>query len=183
MSEERTFVKRRHMFIEPYEQVVFMIRAWLYCIVFFVGALLPIYKPGPGWHLSEAQRATNQFFFYHADKWPWLLLPFALVGLMSVIGSHRIFGPVTGLKNTLKRVTEKDLTARFSGRPGDHFGELSLLVNDVIDRERENLKAIRDLAAKAESDLAAGRSAEAHAGIRKLIDEIGRYHLDLPKNG
>jgi len=170
------------MFIEPQEQTVFMVRAWIYCLIFAGVAFTIIYRPGPQWQLSDAQRATNQFLFYHADKWPWLLLPFVLVGLVSVIGSHRIFGPVLGLKNTIRRVLDRDLSVHFSGRPGDHFEELAVLVNRLIEQNRNDLKTLKNLSQQVKSDLAAGRTAEAEAGLKRLVDELDKYRLEFKPN-
>ncbi len=178
MSDDRNYVKRRHMFIEPQEQGIFMIRAWVYCLIFAGTAFTVIYHPGPQWQLSDAQRATNQFLFYHADKWPWLVLPFVLVGLVSVIGSHRIFGPVLGLKNTIRRVLDKDLSVRFSGRTGDHFEELSVLVNQLIEHNRTQTREYRSIVRQIQADMAGGRTAEAQAQLKRLVDEFDRYKLD-----
>jgi len=180
---DNNFHKRRRMFIEPQEQTVFMVRAWLYCLIFAGAVMIPIYRPGPQWQLSDAQRATNQFLFYHLDKWPWFILPFIAVGLVSVIGSHRIFGPVVGLKNTLKRVMNHDLTVKFSGRPGDHFEELAVLVNQVVAKNRDEIRTIKNLAVQAKSDLAAGRTTEAQSQMNRLIDELEKFRLDSPQDG
>ncbi len=177
MPEQRIY-KRRHMFIEPQEQIVFMVRAWVYCLIFLGAAALPLYRPAEGWRLSDAQRVTNQFLYYHSGNLPWMIAPFVLVGLVSVIGSHRVFGPVLGFKNALRNVLDRNLSTRLSPRTGDHFGELAALINDVIESERATCKTLKDLAQAAKADLDAGRTGQAKKRIEEIVDDLGRFRLE-----
>lgn len=173
--------KRRKMFIDTREQVTFAIRSTAHVGIFLLAACILIYGPGDGGRLSGIQRITNEFLYNISDRL-WFLIPaFALVWMVSIIGSHRVVGPVFGFKNALRSVIGGDLTARLTPRTGDHFAELASLINHAIDVEHGNVRALteaRDKLAEAlgESgevkDAAAAREAAA-----ELSEVLGRYKL------
>lgn len=136
--------RRRKMWIDTPEQLVFGARSTVHVLIFMLAAAILIYGPGEGgMRLSEAQRTTNEFLFHISDRL-WLILPaLGLVWLVGVIGSHRVVGPVFGYKRALSDMLEKDLTARALPRKGDHFIELGELMNDAIAAQQALLGGLR----------------------------------------
>ena len=177
--------RRRKMFIDTREQLTFAARSTAHVGIFLLAAAILVYGPGEsGNRLSGIQKLTNAFLYEISDRL-WLLLPaIALVWLVSVIGSHRVVGPVFGFKNALRAVIRGDMTTKLTPRSGDHFAELATLMNQAIDTERANLAEISEqLAVLKKSfgdhgqviDGAAARSAAEH--IEKVL---AHYKLQTP---
>ena len=173
--------KRRKMFIDTREQVTFAIRSTAHVGIFLLAACILIYGPGDGGRLSGIQRITNEFLYNISDRL-WFLIPaFALVWMVSIIGSHRVVGPVFGFKNALRSVIGGDLTARLTPRTGDHFAELAALINHAIDVEHGNVRALSEARSKLAEAL--GESGEvkdaaaAREAAAELSEVLGRYKL------
>jgi len=137
--------RRRKMFIDTREQLTFAARSTAHVAIFFLAAAILIYGPGEtGNRLSGIQKITNAFLYDINDRL-WLLIPaIALVWLVSVIGRHRVVGPIFGFKNALRAVIRGDMTTRLTPRSGDHFAELASLINQAVDTERANLSEIAE---------------------------------------
>ncbi|MCB0221373.1 MAG: hypothetical protein KDH09_16875 [Chrysiogenetes bacterium] len=173
--------KRRKMFIDTREQVTFAIRSTAHVGIFLLAACILIYGPGEGGRLSGIQRITNEFLYNISDRL-WFLIPaFALVWMISVIGSHRVVGPVFGFKNALRSVVGGDLTTRLTPRAGDHFAELAALINHVIDVEHDNVQALAEARGKLNEALGESGEVKDAAAAREAAAELGeilgRYKL------
>lgn len=174
--------KRRKMFIDTREQVTFAIRSTAHVGIFLLAACILIYGPGDGGRLSGIQRITNEFLYNISDRL-WFLIPaFALVWMISIIGSHRVVGPVFGFKKALRSLIGGDMTTRLTPRKGDHFAELASLINQAIDVERTNLQKLADQQSKLRDALGdtgevkdASAAREAAAEIEKIM---ARYKLE-----
>ena len=164
--------RRRRMFIDAPEQILFALRSTVHILIFLLAAAILIYGPAqPGLRLSEVQRVTNEFLYALGPRFWYLLPALALVWLVCVIGSHRAIGPVFGFKNTLRAVVDGDFSQRLTHRKGDHFGELADIINESVESQRRTLLDLRGKVAAIEESLQdPGRIESA----RKAAAEAGR---------
>ncbi len=162
--------KRNKMFIQKEDQILLMIRAFIHIAMFSLLLMIVIYAPGEHFFkLSETQQVTNSFIYYHIDKAIWIPLIFVLIGFITIIGSHRIVGPVVRFKSALRSALEKDLTHRVQLRNGDHFTELAELLQDELVLFSNELSHFRQ---KSEEALERLESMENVAGREEAIKAI-----------
>ena len=65
------------------------------------------------------QEVVKNFFLFNWTKWPMLILILAFIGLLSVIFSHQIIGPLVKLRSHLKQLLSKDFSRELRFREGD----------------------------------------------------------------
>ena len=91
----------------------------------------------------DAKVSSTHPFFNYIDLQQAFILKYLAIALaaalvitmiFSLVFSHRVVGPITKLKNDLKRVADgEDLTFKF--RKNDFFKELPELINKIIKKK------------------------------------------------
>ncbi|MEW6774993.1 MAG: hypothetical protein AB1405_01745 [Bdellovibrionota bacterium] len=150
---ERAY-KRTRMFIDAREQIFLAIRSTVHIVIFALAFGILLYGPGEsGMRLSDTQRITNEFLYAQSGRL-WLVFPaLAVVWLVTVIGSHRIVGPVHSFQNTLHHVLQGDLTQQLTHRKGDHFAALAGTINETLSAQRALLTRLRSELHQAQESL------------------------------
>lgn len=117
------------------------------------------------------------------EFWPRLVIlvvvNIIIVFVVSVMYSHQIAGPAYKLENSIKRITEGDLTFEVSLRRNDNLKELASALNSLLEKFRITLAGAKtlteDIAEKLkilESDDRFKQLAASSEELRNLIDQF-----------
>ena len=117
------------------------------------------------------------------EFWPRLIIlvvvNIIIVFVVSVMYSHQIAGPAYKLENSIKRITEGDLTFEVSLRRNDNLKELASALNSLLEKFRITLAGAKtlteDIAEKLkilESDDRFKQLAVSSEELRNLIDQF-----------
>ena len=117
------------------------------------------------------------------EFWPRLVIlvvvNIIIVFVVSVMYSHQIAGPASKLENSIKRITEGDLTFEVSLRRNDNLKELASALNSLLEKFRITLAGAKtlteDIAEKLkilESDDRFKQLAASSEELRNLIDQF-----------
>ncbi len=170
LSKER----RGRMFIEKEDQVFLMIRTFIHIAIFNLLLAIVIYAPSGEnpLRLSEAQRFTNSFIFYHMNKIWWLPLILTVVGFITIIGSHSIVGPVVRFKDVLASALQRDLTGSLHLRKGDHFTDLADLLREELALFSGDFAFLKDKSRQALERLEDLENSPVKEDVRRALEEI-----------
>ncbi len=117
------------------------------------------------------------------EFWPRLIIlvvvNIIIVFVVSVMYSHQIAGPAYKLENSIKRITEGDLTFEVSLRRNDNLKELASALNSLLEKFRITLAGAKtlteDIAEKLkilENDDRFKQLAASSEELRNLIDQF-----------
>lgn len=159
--------------------VLFAIGLILTCVVLYFSAHQPL---GPSYQASFARLAQlkNEMLVKSAITY-CLLTGMILAGVIfiTVIYSHRVVGPLVGIKRVLKAVSSGDLTARVRLRKKDAIQPMAESLNACIDsyqarvqRLTQHAEALRDLTSRP-GDPAEPGEISAHAkAIKDILSNL-----------
>ncbi len=122
------------------------------------------------------QEVVKNLFLFNWTKWPMLILILAFIGLLSIIFSHHIIGPLVKLRSHLKQLLSKDFSQELRFREGDidMLMEIQNQFNQLTSDFRSSLEAIRkeaDALRKAKQN--PGEIEERAAKIQEIIGKYG----------
>lgn len=143
------FTKRRNYFIEKKFQTKYLLLTILmlltytffFIMVIFAPYILKLYFDYP---IAEKAEAAKVLLVLHGTVWPWIGGIILLFGVISVLISHKIAGPLFRLKRSLAQVTQGDLDVVVKLRKWDDLKDLADHVNDLIAELRNFVKTLRD---------------------------------------
>jgi len=143
--------------------------------------------------IPEKGRAADVFLRMDARFWPSALLMFVLIGVHSVLVSHRIAGPLVGFRRVWKAVGEGDLSLRARIRRQDYLAREAESINTMIAglggqvaEVQEQFRKIRAAWDELRTGLKTASTEEAARGVETLglqIDALGarlaRFKVNL----
>lgn len=100
------------------------------------------------------REVASQLLILHERFWPALLAAFVLLGLHSVLTSHRISGPLYRFR-VLEAVKQGDLSAQVNLRKHDYLMKEAEVINEMIDSLRARVRRLDEQQRQADAALAA----------------------------
>lgn len=140
MAQDRGQEKRRVQFVDRRQQVRFALilvfYALLYPIIFSFLTLVPPFST----MLTDpikVEPLLRQFVGFNLSHW-WIgLVTLALIGCLSVVFSHQIFGPMKRCERLLRqRLAGVSEGENLRLRKGDYFQELATLIERALQEDR-----------------------------------------------
>lgn len=129
------------------------------------------------------QEVVSNLVLFNWTKWPMFLLALVFIGILSMIFSHHVIGPLVKLRSHLKQLLSKDLSRELRFRKGDIdiLMEIQNQFNQLTGDFRSSLEAIREEAdalrkAKQNPDEIEERAA-------KIQEIIGKYGVGRTVSG
>lgn len=183
--------KRRKILVEnfQYRLLAANLIYFLTILLIFAGALfLPLIIQLKSAALSwdDKQAAASQFLSLHTRLWPAIFVVFVLLGLHSIVVSHRIAGPLYRLRQLLKAVAEGDLSVRATIRKNDYLAKEADVVNELIaaftrkiNGMQEQCNEIRGMLSTLKSAIESGSVEEMKQNVVDLATQMGRLKADL----
>lgn len=121
----------------------------LLAIVLFVPPFVQLLSNAPGHSTEEKiiyhQQILKTLFLFNYTKWPMAIVILIFIGLVSIIFSHHIVGPLTKLRSHLKQILARDLTPKLHFREGDIdiLQDVQTQFNQVIEDFSGTLASLR----------------------------------------
>lgn len=94
--------------------------------------------------LVEKQVVADQFLSIHARAWPAILIVFVLLGIHSLIVSHRIAGPLHRFRCSLKAIADGNLSMPAIIRQNDYLVTEAETINEMIGSLRAKIEDIQE---------------------------------------
>jgi methyl-accepting chemotaxis protein len=143
------FQKRRNYFIEKRFQLKYSILtmllllsfSFIFIIIIFAPYMLTLYFDYP---LVEKTEAARAILLLHAKVWPGIGAVILLFGVISILISHKVAGPLYRLKKTLAEVTAGNLNVVVKLRKWDDLKDLADHLNILIDELRTFVTTLRN---------------------------------------
>jgi hypothetical protein len=115
----------------------FSLELALYALLFpMVIFFFSYFEPFASWLIGSdvsAQRQIIRGFMLFCLQYWWIpLLALLMVTLLSLVFSHRIFGPIYRLRLNLERLMSGEKTVSFKLRDGDYFQDFSSLLSECL---------------------------------------------------
>lgn len=138
---------------------------------------------------SEGKTLSMVMESFIREFWPRLVIlvvvNIIIVFVVSVMYSHQIAGPAYKLENSIKRITDGDLTFEVSLRRNDNLKELASALNSLLEKFRITLASAKtlteDIAEKLkvlENDDRFKQLAQSSSELRNLIDQFKIENTD-----
>ncbi|MDA2928356.1 hypothetical protein MYX84_00155 [Acidobacteria bacterium AH-259-O06] len=130
--------RRRYQFIDRKQQIRFAVELGLHALLFPMLFLIltlasPLATVLVGEDAEHAQPLLQLFVGFCLEHWWVVLLALGFVSYVSVLFSHRIFGPMRRFENALLQKKNNPLEpVRCSLRQGDYFHKFSKLFEEVL---------------------------------------------------
>ena len=136
---------------------------------------------------SDGKTLSTVMQSFLTTYWPRLiilvLVNIIIVFVVSVMYSHQIAGPAYKLENSIKRITNGDLTFEVSLRRSDNLKELASALNGLLDKFRTTLKNAQslsnDISNRLEGLEGDNRFAKLSEDAKELKALISEYKLDI----
>ena len=151
-------IKRRNYFIDKKFQTNFIFK---FCLIVVAGSLLigAILLALTAGTTTVAIENTKVSVKNTADfLWPIIIITLLLVtlfsglavGILSLLISHKISGPLYRIKEEVKKLRSGDLTANFHIRKGDQLQELANDLKEMSANLQDKLKQMKESSVKEE---------------------------------
>ena len=180
--------QRKNYFISKDMQTKFAGTILLLALLVTIITACNIYVLGSYFYFSsitqnEGRTLSMVMESFIREFWPRLVIlvvvNIIIVFVVSVMYSHQIAGPAYKLENSIKRITEGDLTFEVSLRRNDNLKELASALNSLLEKFRITLAGAKtlteDIAEKLkilESDDRFKQLAASSEELRNLIDQF-----------
>ncbi|MBI5167067.1 MAG: hypothetical protein HY998_04930 [candidate division NC10 bacterium] len=164
--------RRRNFLVRPSFQIKYAVYivSFLFIYTFLLGFLIfyPLQQALQGSSsLEERVLISREVLILHKRLWPWFFAVILLVGVHSILTTHRIAGPLFRVETTLRRIIQGDFSQRIKLRRHDEFLEFEELINQLAERLEASTR---------ESQIA-------QAGIKEEIKEFCALVLKDPLAG
>jgi methyl-accepting chemotaxis protein len=103
--------------------------------------------------LDIQYRASQAFLLLLSRLMPVVVIIFILVVLHQILITHRIWGPLVNITNTIKRVGIGDFTRKVFPRKNDYLSEQCRQINEMIEGLSSHISTIRENHVKLTSSL------------------------------
>ncbi len=130
--------RRRKLLIKPSFQLKYAvyIASFLLIYTILLGFLIffPLQKAlEASTSLEERAAISREILVIHKRLWPGFFAVILLVGLHSIVTTHRIAGPLFRVEATLRKIIQGDFSQRIKLRRHDEFIEFEELVNQLAE--------------------------------------------------
>ncbi len=135
---------------------------------------------------TEGQTLAMIMESFMKEMWPRLIIlvmvNIIIVFVVSVMYSHQIAGPAYKLENSIKRITDGDLTFEVSLRRNDNLKELAAALNILIEKFRNTLANAKNLTSDISTKLGAleddERFSQLSASSKELNSLISQFKIE-----
>jgi len=143
--------KRKKYLVDKIAQSKYAILVVVYLIIYNLILTIFIYLPtllilsSEKAPLSAQAQAAREFLFLEGRYLPPLILVMFIMGLHSVISTHRFFGPIQRFKAVAKQISRGDFSVRVNLRKNDFlkdYQEDFNLMLDALDNRRKEINYI-----------------------------------------
>lgn len=130
-------VRRKHVFIDPSQQVKFCIDLLLHALLFPLLVIVLMYvEPFCGWLVltdtTKTRSTVLEFIRLCQANWWIPMAVLTLLGFISVLFSHKIIGPIYRCRMNLERVMNGESDVHFGLREGDYFKSFADFLSDYV---------------------------------------------------
>ena len=152
----------------------------------WAGLFLPLALElsNPSLSVSEQSEIAANILYLHSRLGPVLLVVFLILGLHSVLVSHRIAGPLYRFKATFNQVAQGDLSRVISIRKGDLLVNEQTKIEEMIGTLSSRLKNVkREHAAmeQALQNLISGQGKASENLSKEAVAQLEECRLRLKK--
>ena len=152
----------------------------------WAGLFLPLVLDlsNPSLSISEQGEVAGKILYLHSRLGPVLLVVFLILGLHSVLVSHRIAGPLYRFKATFNQVAQGDLSRVISIRKGDLLVNEQTKIEEMIGTLSSRLKNVkREHAAmeQALQNLISGQGKASENLSKEAVAQLEECRLRLKK--
>lgn len=144
-------IRRRRYLIDRGLQIAIVLEIWIYLAAYTALLLALMLYPALKAALSphsdghEQFQAAQQLFFTNGWMVPATLTVFGILGLVAIVWSNRLAGPIYRLKLITKQVGEGDLSVRIRLRERDYLQDFREIYNQTLTTLSSKLQAAQDL--------------------------------------
>lgn len=155
-------------------------------VAIWAGLFLPLALDlsNPNLSISEQGEAAGKILYLHSQLGPVLLIVFLILGIHSVLVSHRIAGPLYRFKATFNQVAQGDLSRVVAIRKGDLLVNEQTKIEEMIGALSSRLKNIKKEHAVMEQALQRLIKSQVNASdniSKEAITQLEGCHLRLKK--
>lgn len=144
MADIRDLIfRRKHTFIDAPQQLKFSIDLLLHALILPLMVMVCFYvDPFASYLLktdAEKSRAIVVAFLELCMTNWWIpLFVLMVIGLISVLFSHKIVGPIYHLDDNLKKLMQGEKDVTFNLRQGDYFKEFSNTLTAFLEKKSQD---------------------------------------------
>jgi methyl-accepting chemotaxis protein len=134
----------------------------------WAGLFLPLALDlsNPNLSIAEQGEVAGKILYLHSRLGPILLIVFVILGIHSVLVSHRIAGPLYRFKATFNQVAQGDLSKVVAIRKGDLLVNEQTKIEEMIGTLSSRLKNIK----------------KEHAAMEQALQSLLKSQGNLPEN-
>ncbi|MEQ1909518.1 MAG: prepilin-type N-terminal cleavage/methylation domain-containing protein [Vicinamibacterales bacterium] len=179
-------LRRRRLIVEGFH-ARFVITQLLWLAVALVLLLVALFMPSAMALLNtpattDAVQLADRFLFLHSLIWPLIIGFFLLSGVIIVLTTHRVAGPLYRFRRVFDDVRRGELTVRVTTRSGDYLTQEAADLEAMISALRERISRAKRETTAAEDDatrLATQPSHSPASELRALTERIARIRRVL----
>ncbi|MBI2058469.1 MAG: hypothetical protein HYT87_01725 [Nitrospirae bacterium] len=144
-------LRRRRYLIDRGLQIAIVLEIWIYLAAYTALLLALMLYPALKAALSPDTdghrqfQAAQQLFFANGWMVPATLTVFAILGLVAIVWSNRLAGPIYRLKLITRQVGEGDLSVRIRLRERDYLQDFREIYNQTLSTLSTKLQAAQNL--------------------------------------
>jgi methyl-accepting chemotaxis protein len=143
-------------------------------LVFAAALFLPLILTLQSRSLSpvDKQVVADQFLSIHARAWPAILIVLVLLGIHSLIVSHRIAGPLYRFRRSLRAIADGNLSTPAIIRQNDYLVTEAETINEMIASLRAKIEDIQEHCAEMHRVLSDVRRSIDSGSIESMSQDI-----------
>ena len=182
--------RRKRYIVDKRLQFSLLIYNGIYFLVItlavWAGLLLPLALDlsNPNLSIFEHGEAAAKILYLHSRLGPVLLIIFLILGIHSVLISHKIAGPLYRFKATFNQVAQGDLSRVVAIRKGDLLLEEQSKIEEMIGALSSRLKSIKREHLAMEQPLQSlikNQGKVSENILRETVVQLEKCHLRLKK--
>jgi len=182
--------RRRRYIVDKRLQFRLLVYNGFYFLVItaaiWAGLFLPLALDlsNPNLSIAEQGEVAGKILYLHSRLGPILLIVFVILGIHSVLVSHRIAGPLYRFKATFNQVAQGDLSKVVSIRKGDLLVNEQTKIEEMIGTLSSRLKNIKKEQAAMEQALQSLLKSQDNLSenmAKEAIAQLEGCHLRLKK--
>ena len=182
--------RRRHYIVDRALQYRLLIYNAIYFVIIIlsigVALFLPLYLQLSNPALTTAQQGevAGRVLYLHGNLWPAVLVVFIILGIHSILVSHRIAGPLYRFRETFNQIIAGDISTILIIRKGDLLAKEQEKIAEMMAMLQSRIGKIRSEQAALErvlEELLGNSGSPMEEGIKAKIVQMQFHNMALKK--
>ena len=180
--------RRRKYFIDKNLQARMLLYNGIYFMIIILSIGLTLFMPlyfeftNPNLPSEELVEVANRVLYLHNKLWPTILAVFVILGVHSILISHRIAGPLYRFRMTFQDMIDGNLSRFIRIRKGDYLFQEQAKIEELHHMLRSKVASIKTVQSSMERtlhEILSNPLLETKDDLKTRVTQLDTYNTQL----